>query len=79
MENSLSSLAVVALLFVSFALPPSKASDADGKSSTFAATQSSKQKQRNVCLARYRDCVRIGQIPSTECQYIYQDCTKQII
>ncbi len=56
----------------------SKALDSDGKPLIFAAAQSSKQKQVNACRARHRDCVKLNQIPSFECQYIYQDCMNHI-
>jgi hypothetical protein len=43
------------------------------------ATQASKQKRMNICRARYRDCISLKQIPPYECQYVYQDCTRNII
>lgn len=55
-----------------------EARDSDGKSVVLAAAQPSKTKQTNACRARYRDCVKLNQIPSSECQYIYQDCIKHI-
>jgi hypothetical protein len=42
---------------------------------TFAAARTEKQQCLNACRARYRDCRSLGQIPSFECQGIYQDCT----
>ncbi len=77
MKNSICSFAIV-VIFTWLALPAAtvKARDADDKPVTVAAAQSSKQK--NACRARYRDCVKLNQIPSSECQYIYQDCIKHI-
>lgn len=80
MKSSTRSLIVVSISIVAFALPPAtlKADDADQRSLTFAAAQSSKQKHVNVCRARYRDCLNKNQIPSFECQYIYQDCVNRV-
>lgn len=81
MKNSSLSFAIFSLFVASFALPLSalKAGDVDSKTVTLSAAQSSKQKHQKICLARYRDCVRAGQIPSFECQYIYQDCSQRMI
>ncbi len=73
----------LALVFVFLVVPilpvaTSKARDGDDKPLTFAAAQSSQQKQANACRARYRDCVKLNQIPSFECQYIYKDCMNHI-
>ena len=65
-------------IFTDYDGQQSKALDNDGKPLIFAAAQSSKQKQVNACRARYRGCVKLNQIPSFECQYIYQDCIKHI-
>lgn len=80
MRGIIWSVAVISQLLVAFALPPAtlKADDADQRSLTFAAAQSSKQKHVNVCRARYRDCLNRNQIPSFECQYIYQDCVNRV-
>jgi len=45
-------------------------------SRTFAAAHTAKQKCINTCRARYRDCLFLKQIPSSECRGIYQDCTR---
>ena len=81
MKSRTWSFAVVSLLSATLALPAAavKARDADDKPLTLAAAQSSKQKHINACRARYRDCLKLNQIPSFECQYIYQDCTRNII
>jgi hypothetical protein len=52
------------------------ASDADLASHTFAAAQTAKQKCINTCRARYRSCLSLKQIPSSECRGVYQDCTR---
>jgi hypothetical protein len=80
MKNSISSFALVFIFFAALELPAAtvKARDADDKPLTVAAAQMSKHKQINACRARYRDCVKLSQIPSFECQYIYQDCVNHI-
>jgi len=45
-------------------------------SDTLAAAHSAKQQCVNTCRARYRDCLRLKQMPSFECQGVYQDCTR---
>jgi hypothetical protein len=52
------------------------ARDADLASLTFAAAHTAKQQCINTCRARYRDCLSLKQIPSSECRGIYQDCTR---
>jgi len=52
------------------------ARDADLASLTFAAAQTAKQQCINTCRARYRDCLSLKQIPSSESRGIYQDCTR---
>jgi len=52
------------------------ARDADFASRTFAAAHTAKGKCINTCRARYRDCLSLKQIPSSECRGIYQDCTR---
>jgi hypothetical protein len=54
------------------------ARDADLASRTFAAAQTAKQQCLNTCRARYRDCRRLNQLPSFECQWIYQDCARYV-
>ena len=52
------------------------ARDADLGSRKFAAAQTAKQQCMNACRARYRDCRRLNQLPSSECRGVYQDCTR---
>jgi hypothetical protein len=80
MKTSIFSIAVVFIFVVALALSTAtvKAGNSDNKPSTVAAAQSSKQKQTNACRARYRDCVKLNQIPPFECQYIYSDCINHI-
>jgi hypothetical protein len=52
------------------------ARDANLGSLFFAAAQTTKQQCINICRARYRDCLSLKQIPSSECRGIYQDCTR---
>jgi hypothetical protein len=48
----------------------------DVASHTFATAQTAKQQCKNACRARYRDCLRLSQLPSFECRSVYQDCTR---
>ena len=65
-------LAVVA----SLSMRPVNARDANLGSRKFAAAQTAKQQCMNTCRARYRDCRRLNQLPSSECRGVYQDCTR---
>ena len=78
MKCSKRSFAVVYLLFALLALSIGtlNARDADLSSSTFAAAQTAKQQCINTCRARYRDCLRLNQLPSFECRGVYRDCTR---
>jgi hypothetical protein len=80
MKISIFSFALVFIFFFPLASPTAtvKAGEGDDKPLTVAAAQSSKQKRINACRARYRDCVKLNQIPSFECQYIYSDCLNHI-
>ena len=79
MKCSKRSFSVVSALFAVL-LPLStgtlNARDADIASPTFAAARTAKQQCINTCRARYRDCLSLKQIPSSECRGIYQDCTR---
>jgi hypothetical protein len=78
MKCSKRSFAVVSVLFallLSLSTGTLNARDADLASLTFAAAQTAKQQCINTCRARYRDCLSLKQIPSSECRGIYQDCT----
>jgi hypothetical protein len=57
-----------------YAAPRSNAIDA--MQARIAAAQTTKQQCMNNCRARYRDCRHQNQLPSSECQGIYQDCTR---
>jgi hypothetical protein len=77
MKYSKQSFAVVSVLFavlLSLSTGTLNARDADSASLTFAAAQTAKQQCINTCRARYRDCLSLKQIPSSECRGIYQDC-----
>ena len=52
------------------------ARDADSAPTTVAAAQTVKQQCLMTCRARYRDCRRLNQLPSSECRGVYQDCTR---
>jgi hypothetical protein len=80
MKASIFSFALVFIFLVGLALPANtvRARDGDDKPFMVAAAQTHKQKRVNACRARYRDCVKLNQIPTFECQYIYQDCVNHI-
>jgi hypothetical protein len=75
-ERSFAVVSVLFAVFLSLGGETVSARDADLTSRTFAAAQTAKQKCINTCRARYRDCQSQKKIPSFECQYIYQDCTR---
>jgi hypothetical protein len=52
------------------------ARDSDLAPLTLSAAQTAKHQCINTCRARYRDCLSLKQIPSSECRGIYQDCTR---
>jgi hypothetical protein len=79
MKCSKRSFAVVSVLFVvllSLSQGTLNARDADLAPLTFAAAQTAKQQCINTCRARYRGCLSLKQIPSSECRGVYQDCTR---
>jgi hypothetical protein len=79
MKYSKRLFAVISLLFatlLSLHNETVSARDADLATHTFAAAQTTKRQCVNTCRARYRDCRRQGQLPSFECQNVYQDCTR---
>jgi hypothetical protein len=78
MKCSERSFAFVPILFavlLSSSMETLNARDADLASLTFAAAQTAKH-CINTCRARYRDCLSLKQIPSTECRGVYQDCIR---
>ena len=75
MKCSKRSFAVVSVLFallLSLSTGTLNARDADLASLTFAAAQTAKRQCINTCRARYRDCLSLKQIPSSECRGIYR-------
>jgi len=52
------------------------ARDIDSTLQILAGAPTAKQQCMNTCRARYRDCRRLNQLPSSECRGIYQDCTR---
>jgi hypothetical protein len=79
MKCSKRSFAVVPLLFavlLALGIGTLNAHDVDFASRTLAAAHTAKQECINTCRARYRDCRRLHQLPSFECQSVYQDCTR---
>jgi len=81
MKFSKQSFAVVSLLSAGLLLlsvGTLHARDDDPVSRTFAAAQTGKQKCLKTCRVRYRDCLRLNQLPAFECRGIYQDCTRYV-
>jgi hypothetical protein len=75
MKCSKRSFTVVSVLFallLSLSTGTLNARDADLASLTFAAAQTAKPQCINTCRARYRDCLSLKQIPSSECRGIYR-------
>jgi hypothetical protein len=73
------SLTVITILFpVSLSIGKLSAHDAGLTSLAFEAAQTAKAKQQCIsyCRARYRDCRHFDQLPSFECQGVYQDCAR---
>jgi hypothetical protein len=79
MKCSKRSFTIVSALFavlLSSSTETLNARDADLASRTFAAAQTGKQQCINTCRARYRSCLSLKQISSSECRGVYQDCTR---
>ena len=78
MHASIRPYAVIVLLATPLSLSAGKlnAREADLGFATLAAANTAKQQCLNACRARYRDCRRLKQLPSSECQGVYQDCTR---
>jgi hypothetical protein len=78
MKSCKRSFVIVSLsaMLLSSSIGTLNARDADLASRAFAAAQTAKQKCINTCRARYRDCRRLKQLPSSECRGVYQDCTR---
>jgi hypothetical protein len=79
MKTAIFSFALVFISLAALALPAATVKVRAGdKPLNVAAAQTDKQKRTNACRARYRDCVKLNQIPTVECQYVYQDCVNHI-
>jgi len=79
MKFSKQSIAVVFALFavfLSLSAGALQARDGDLAPLTFAAAQTPKKQCTNTCRARYHDCLAKKQIPTFECQNVYQDCVR---
>ena len=75
-KRSFAVVSVLLALLLSSSTGTLNARDADLASLTFAAAQTAKQQCIKTCRARYRDCLSLKQIPSSECRGIYQDCAR---
>src|SRR5262249_27065165 len=79
MKCSKRSFTIVSALFavlLSSSTEILNARDADLASRAFAAARTAKRQCINTCRARYRDCLSLKQIPSSECRGVYQDCVR---
>jgi hypothetical protein len=75
-RRSFTFVSVLFALLLSVNTRALNAHDADLASRTFAAAHTAKQQCINTCRARYRDCLSLKQIPSSECRGIFQDCSR---
>ena len=75
MKSSKLKFAIASVLFPVL-LSSSTARDADPAPLSFAGAQITKPQCTKTCRARYRDCRRLNQLPSFECQGVYQDCAR---
>ena len=75
-KRSIAIAAVLSALPLSLSTGTLNARDADLTSLTLAAAHSAKRQCVKTCRARYRDCLSLKQIPSSECRGVYQDCTR---
>ena len=75
-KRSFAVICVLLAVLLSLSIARLNARDADRGSDTLARAQTAKQQCINTCLARYRDCRRLNQLPSFECRGVYQDCTR---
>jgi hypothetical protein len=71
-RRSFAFVSVLLALLLSLNTGTLNARDADLASLTFAAAHTANQRCINTCRARYRDCLSLKQIPSSECRGIYQ-------
>jgi len=78
MKCSKRSLAVITVFSLSLGIGILGANDTGLAAQALAAAQTAKAQRQCIshCRARYRDCLRIDQLPSFECREIYQDCTR---
>ena len=75
-KRSFTVLCVVLAVPLSLSIGRLNARDADDATITLARAQTAKQQCISACRARYRDCRRLSQAPSFQCQDVYQDCTR---
>jgi len=74
-KRSFAVVSFVLAVLLSSSIGTLKARDADA-SRTVVAAQAAKQQCIKTCRARYRDCRHLNQLPSSQCQGVYQDCTR---
>ena len=75
-SRSFAAAVSIMLAIPAFSNVGASARDANPTPGRLLAAQTPKQQCVNACRARYRDCLRLNQIPSFECRGVYQDCTR---
>ena len=78
MECSKRSFAVVSVLFALLLSLSAGTLNARDAASLPSRRLRPKQQCINTCRARYRDCLRLNQLPSFECRGVYRDCTRYV-
>jgi len=76
MKCSKGAVGAIVLVLASLGIGPLDAREAALASQIVAAAQKSNQQCLKACRARYRDCRHLKQLPLSECQGIYRDCTQ---
>jgi hypothetical protein len=79
MKNSRRS-AIISFVFIALAalnIAPVNSRESDRATLIPAAAHTGKHHAK-ACRARYRDCLSLKQLPSSECRTVYEDCIHNI-
>ena len=71
-------LCVLSAVLLSLSARTINARDGDPASDADPASDTAKQQCIEKCRERYDNCLRQKQLPQSECQGIYQDCTQPV-